>query len=119
MASKFNDYVVNFAVGRIRNSIITSAVELVPWLGDLSPSWTIKAWLHIREHRKIARELKAKNIEFENSLTKWRGSLRIGGVRFQSKANSIPNRQTTTNNFRPINSPRVVKSPKPMSPVGK
>lgn len=108
MASTFSDYVVNFAIIRIRNTIVVSTVELVPWLGDFSPSWTIKAWNHIGEHRKIARRLKAKIIEFENSLAKWRGSLRAGGKgRFASR-NPIPRNKSTqsskiaSNNIRPL-----------------
>lgn len=89
MLDKFSNYVINFTVKKIQYSIFTSTVELVPWLGDFSPSWTIKANLHLREHRKTARELKLRNEEFEKSLAKWRGSLRIGGIgKYKSRNNN-------------------------------
>lgn len=118
MASSFSDYVVNFAISRIRNTIIVASVELVPWLGDFSPSWTIKAWMHIREHRKIARRLKAKTVEFENSLAKWRASFRIVGNRSQSNINYAANRQSSSNNVRTTNR-QSLSSPKPTRSVGK
>lgn len=108
MANTFTDYVVNFAISRIRNSIMVATIELVPWLGDFSPSWTIKAWMHIREHRKIARRLKAKNIEFENSLAKWRGSLRLNSrnsirpFTMQTQQKSTPDNKISSNNIRSL-----------------
>ena len=106
MTDKFSNYVVNFTVKKIQYSILTSTVEIIPWLGDLSPSWTIKANLHLREHRKTARELKLRNEEFEKSLAKWRGSLRIGGVRRLTTQNNNSNvksvRETAANNIVPF-----------------
>lgn len=106
VTSKFSNYVWEFAVKKIQYSIITSVVELIPWLGDFSPSWTIKANLHLREHRKIARELKIRNVEFEQSLAKWRGALRIGGIRrVNTQSNNINSksvRETAANNIRPF-----------------
>jgi hypothetical protein len=100
MIDKFSNYVINFTVKKIQYSITTSVIELVPWLGDFSPTWTIKANLHLREHKATARELRIKNIEFENSLAKWRGSLRIGGVgKFKSR-NNIPNIQSAPNKIK-------------------
>ncbi|MEX0596669.1 MAG: hypothetical protein WD512_09220, partial [Candidatus Paceibacterota bacterium] len=105
MIDKFSNYVMDFTVKRIQISIITMSFELIPWVGDFSPSWTIKANLHLRAHKKTARELKIKNIEFENSLAKWRGSLRTGGIgRLKSRNNtgrymgqSITNKDNQTN----------------------
>lgn len=106
MTDKFSNYVVNFTVKKIQYSILTSTVEIIPWLGDLSPSWTIKANLHLREHRKTARELKIRTLEFEQSLAKWRGSLRIGGVRrLTTQSNNINSksvRETAANNIVPF-----------------
>ena len=110
MLDKFSNYVINFTVKKIQYSIFTSAVELVPWLGDFSPSWTIKANLHLREHKATARELKIKNIEFENSLAKWRGSLRTGGVikvKSRNNRSGVYMRQSTTNNTKKINRGRL------------
>ena len=81
MLDQFSNYVMNVVIKKIQLSIITVVVEAVPWLGDFSPSWTIKAYLQLSAHRKTARELKIRNAEFENSLNKWRGSLRAGGVK--------------------------------------
>lgn len=80
MIDKFSNYVMDFTVRKIQYSIFTSVVELTPWLGDLSPSWTIKANLHLREHRKTARELKLKIEEFENSINKWYRALRLPNI---------------------------------------
>jgi hypothetical protein len=94
MLDKFSNYVINFTVKKIQYSITTSVIELVPWLGDFSPTWTIKANLHLREHKATARELRIKNIEFENSLAKWRGSLRVRGSGRLKSRNNIPNIQS-------------------------
>ncbi len=94
MLDKFSNYVINFTVKKIQYSITTSVIELVPWLGDFSPTWTIKANLHLREHKATARELRIKNIEFENSLAKWRGSLRVGGRRRLKSRNNIQSAPT-------------------------
>ena len=105
MTDKFSNYVIDFTVKKIQYSIFTSVLELIPWLGDLSPSWTIKANLHLREHRKTSRELKLRNEEFEKSLAKWRGSLRIGGIgKFKSRKNNNQDvMKTAANNIRPFN----------------
>lgn len=111
MLDKFSNYVMNFIVNRIKYSIITMATEAPPWLGDLSPSWTIKANLHLREHRKIARELKIRNVEFENSLAKWRGSLRIRGVgKLKSRNNNRVDTKTSANNIRSFNREKLAGS---------
>lgn len=106
ITDKFSNYVINFSVKKIQYSILTSTVEIIPWLGDFSPSWTIKANLHLREHRKTARELKIRTLEFEKSLAKWRGSLRIGGIRrVNTQSNNINSksvRETAANNIRPF-----------------
>jgi len=92
MLDKFSNYVINFTVKKIQYSIFTTVVEIIPWIGDFSPSWTIKANLHLREHRKTARELKIRNEEFEKSLAKWRGSLKIGGIgKYKSRNNNQSN----------------------------
>jgi len=80
LLDKFSNYVISFTVKKIQYSIITSVVELTPWLGDLSPSWTIKANLHLREHKKTARELKIKLEEFENSINRWRRAIRLPNI---------------------------------------
>jgi len=106
MLDKFSTYVINFTVKKIQYSIFTTVVELVPWIGDFSPSWTIKANLHLKEHRKTANELKLRNEEFEQSLAKWRGSLKIGGIRrVNTQSNNINSksvRETAANNIRPF-----------------
>jgi hypothetical protein len=110
MLDKFSNYVINFTVKKIQYSIFTSAVELVPWLGDFSPSWIIKANLHIKEHRRTANELKLRTKEFEESLAKWRGHLRIGGMgKFKSRnnRNGVYTRQSTPNNVKKINRERL------------
>jgi len=103
MLDKFSNYVINFTVKKIQYSITTSVIELVPWLGDFSPTWIIKANLHLREHKATARELRIKNIEFENSLAKWRGALRVGGSGRLKSRNNIPNIQSA---------PKKIKIPK-------
>jgi hypothetical protein len=102
MLDNFSNYIIGFTVKKIQYSIFTSVVEIIPWIGDFSPSWTIKANLHLREHRKMARELKIRNTKFEKSLAKWRGSLKIGGVRkFMSPKNKNTSvKETNSNNIR-------------------
>lgn len=91
MLDKFSNYVINFTVKKIQYSILTSTVEIIPWIGDFFPSWTIKANLHLREHSKTARELKIRNLEFEKVLAKWRGSLRTVGIRRLTAQNNNSN----------------------------
>jgi len=108
MLDKFSNYVIDFTVKKIQYSIFTSAVELVPWLGDFSPSWTIKANLHLREHRKTANELKLRNEEFEKSLARWRGSLRIGGIgKYKSRNNNRDVSKQSANNIRTTSKRRL------------
>lgn len=109
MLDKFSNYVIEFTVKKIQYSIFTSAVEIIPWIGDFSPSWTIKANLHLREHRKTARELKIRNVEFEQSLAKWRGALRLGGIgKYKSRNNNSNNDVSAANNIRTIRRNRSV-----------
>jgi hypothetical protein len=108
ITDKFSNYVINFTVKKIQYSILTSVVEIIPWIGDFSPSWTIKANLHLKEHRKTARELKIKTLEFEKSLAKWRGSLRIGGYRrFNSSNNTSAMNKVANNNTGQIRGERL------------
>ena len=80
MLGQFAKYVQSFAVKRITTLLIAITVEAIPVIGDLSPSWTVKAWVHVREHRIKARKLKEDNQQFEDSINKWRQSLSIPGV---------------------------------------
>lgn len=110
MLDKFSNYVINFTVKKIQYSIFTMAIESIPWLGDFSPSWTIKANLHLKEHRRTANELKIRTKEFEESLAKWRGHLRIGGIRklkSRDSRNGVYMRQSTPNNIKKINRERL------------
>ena len=111
MLDKFSNYVINFTVKKIQYSIFTTVVEIIPWIGDFSPSWTIKANLHLREHRKTARELKIRNVEFEQSLAKWRGSLRIRGVgKYKSRNNNRADKKISANNIGTFNRERLAGS---------
>jgi hypothetical protein len=111
MLDKFSNYVINFTVKKIQYSIFTTVVEIIPWIGDFSPSWTIKANLHLREHRKTARELKIRNVEFENSLAKWRGSLRVGGVgKYKSRNNNRADKKISANNIGAFNRERLARN---------
>lgn len=80
IVDKFSKYVIAFTVKKIQYLIIAFIVEAIPVIGDLSPSWTIKAYVQLGEHKKTARELSIKNTEFENTLAKWRSSLKVGGI---------------------------------------
>lgn len=80
MLGKIGDYIMEFGWKRIVSLIIRGIIELIPLLGDLSPTWTIGAWLHIKAHRKRAKQMKEDNEKFENSLNKWRQSLSISGA---------------------------------------
>jgi len=104
VTSRLSNYASEFIVKKITYTIIVSAIEIIPFIGDLSPSWTIKANLHLREHRKTSRELKLRNEEFEKSLAKWRESLRIGGIGgFKSRNNNNQDvMKTAANNIRPF-----------------
>jgi hypothetical protein len=105
MIDKFSNYVIDFTVKKIQYSIFTSVVELVPWLGDFSPTWTIKANLHLREHKATAREMKIKNIEFENSLAKWRGAIKrpLSPANNIVRSSRLSQRQSTNININPAN----------------
>ena len=105
VTSRLSNYASEFIVKKITYTIIVLTIEIIPFIGDLSPSWTIKANLHLREHRKRAKELKIRNVEFENSLAKWRKSLRIGGIGgFKSRNNNNQDvMKTAANNIRPFN----------------
>ena len=111
MLDKFSNYLINFTVKKIQYSIFTTVVEIIPWIGDFSPSWTIKANLHLREHRKTARELKIRNVEFEQSLAKWRGSLRIRGVgKYKSRNNNRADKKISANNIGTFNRERLARN---------
>lgn len=80
MLGQFAKYVQSFAAKRITTLLVALTIEAIPFIGDLSPSWTIKAWVHVREHRIKAKKLKENNQQFEDSINKWRQSLSIPGV---------------------------------------
>jgi hypothetical protein len=80
MLDKIGDYVMEFGWKRIVSLIIKGVVELIPFLGDFSPTWTIGAWLHIKAHRSRAKQMKEDNEKFEDSINKWRQSLSVSGA---------------------------------------
>jgi hypothetical protein len=75
-----SEYVASVSWKRIVGSIIAFAIELLPFLGDFSPTWTIKAWTQVSAHRKRAKKLKEDNQTFEATIAKWKKRLSIGGV---------------------------------------
>lgn len=80
MLEQFAKYVQSFVTKRITTLLIAMTVEIIPFIGDLSPSWTIKAWAHVRDHRIKAKKLKENNEKFEDSINKWRASLSLSGA---------------------------------------
>ena len=80
MLGKIGDYVMEFGWKKTVGLIITGVIEAIPLLGDLSPTWTIKAWLHIKAHRSRAKQIKEDNEKFEDSINKWRQSLSVSGA---------------------------------------
>jgi hypothetical protein len=80
MLGKIGDYIMEFGWKRIVSLIVKGVVEAIPFLGDFSPTWTIGAWLHIKAHRKRAKQMKEDNEKFEDSINKWRQSLSISGA---------------------------------------
>lgn len=80
MLEQFAKYVQSFAVKRITTLLVAVTVEAIPFIGDLSPSWTVKAWVHIRDYRIKAKKLKENNEKFEDSINKWKASLSLSGA---------------------------------------
>lgn len=74
---KFSNYITKFVVMKIQTLILTLIIELIPFIGDFSPSWTIKANYHIKEHKKTAKELKLRTEEFDKLINKWKRALKM------------------------------------------
>ncbi len=80
MLDKTGEYIMEFGWKKTVGLIIAGVIEAIPWIGDLSPTWTIKAWLHIKAHRARAKQIKEDNEKFEDSINKWRQSLSVSEV---------------------------------------
>ena len=74
---KFSNYIMKFVVRKIQTLILTLVIESIPFIGDLSPSWTIKANYHIKAHKKTTKELKLRTEEFDKLINRWKKTLKI------------------------------------------
>lgn len=83
---KFSNYIMKFVVRKIQTLILTIVIESIPFIGDLSPTWTIKANYHIKEHKKTAKELQLRTEEFDKLINRWKKALSI-----YSASNNIRN----------------------------